>query len=232
MKRWNDIEIGIATNMLLSGNSYTEIGRVLDRTSKSVANILNKRGHSALALKKQTINCRVCKNEFTTGSDSREYTCSDVCFVEFSQWNRVGPKHKQEHKSCKFCGRIIQGRRIKIFCNNACSASYRRHQIFEEIESGVIYPTLMMKKYLIHKHGNQCMECGWNKINPISGLVPVQLDHIDGDSDNNDLNNVRLLCPNCHSLTPTYGSLNKNGSNSKKNKRKLEHYHKTKHIGM
>ena len=44
---------------------------------------------------------------------------------------------------------------------------------------------------------------------PTSGKVPIELDHIDGNSENNSLENLRILCPNCHSLTPTYKSSNK-----------------------
>ena len=50
--------------------------------------------------------------------------------------------------------------------------------------------------------------CDWNKKNLLTTRIPIQLNHIDGNSDNNKLNNVELLCPNCHSLTPNYGSLN------------------------
>lgn len=38
--------------------------------------------------------------------------------------------------------------------------------------------------------------------------LAFQLDHIDGDETNNLLENLRILCPNCHSQTPTYGSRN------------------------
>lgn len=50
----------------------------------------------------------------------------------------------------------------------------------------------------------KCEGCGivdWNG-KPIS----LQLDHIDGCPTNHLLENLRLLCPNCHSQTPTYGS--------------------------
>lgn len=39
--------------------------------------------------------------------------------------------------------------------------------------------------------------------------IPLQLDHIDGNSNDNTLSNLRLLCPNCHSQTETYCGKNK-----------------------
>lgn len=38
--------------------------------------------------------------------------------------------------------------------------------------------------------------------------IPLELDHIDGNNKNNFLINLRLLCPNCHALTPTYRTKN------------------------
>lgn len=50
----------------------------------------------------------------------------------------------------------------------------------------------------------RCAECGceprWNE-KPLT--LPV--DHIDGDHSNNEFSNLRFLCPNCHSQTPTHG---------------------------
>ena len=61
------------------------------------------------------------------------------------------------------------------------------------------------------------MECGWCEINKYSGNVPIELEHIDGNSENNSLENLKLLCPNCHSLTPTYKALNTgNGRHSRR----------------
>lgn len=49
-----------------------------------------------------------------------------------------------------------------------------------------------------------CALCG---IEPFWNGQPLvfHLDHEDGDRSNNDRSNLRLLCPNCHSQTPTYG---------------------------
>jgi hypothetical protein len=49
----------------------------------------------------------------------------------------------------------------------------------------------------------KCVKCGWAKISP-DGRLPLELDHINGDSRDNRFKNLRILCPNCHSLTPTY----------------------------
>ena len=89
---------------------------------------------------------------------------------------------------------------------------------YNKIESGDIgLPPRQYKNYLIEKYGNKCMECGWGEKNPTTNKIPIELEHIDGDSTNNNLSNLKLLCPNCHSLTSTYKGANKgNGRYSRK----------------
>ena len=48
-----------------------------------------------------------------------------------------------------------------------------------------------------------------NPINPFTGNVPLEIEHIDGDANNTSPDNVTLLCPNCHSLTSTYRGANR-----------------------
>lgn len=58
----------------------------------------------------------------------------------------------------------------------------------------------------------KCESCGL--IEWLNSPIPLELDHINGKSDDNRLENLRILCPNCHALTPTYRGKNKSKSGS------------------
>tara|TARA_R110000868_G_scaffold322391_9_gene583326 strand:+ start:4578 stop:5006 length:429 start_codon:yes stop_codon:yes gene_type:complete len=58
------------------------------------------------------------------------------------------------------------------------------------------------KKHLVKIKGHSCEECKiteWNK-----KQLTLELDHVDGNRTNNNLENLKLLCPNCHSQTRTW----------------------------
>ena len=98
---------------------------------------------------------------------------------------------------------------VRKYCSRKCNKQFNTKTIFQRIESGdSTVSSKMCKVYLIEQRGNKCEECGWSKTNVVTGNVPIELEHVDGNSENNNINNLKLLCPNCHSLTPTYKSLN------------------------
>lgn len=71
------------------------------------------------------------------------------------------------------------------------------------------YQTLKLKKRLIKEKvlENKCTSCGlieWQ-----GKEIALHLDHKDGDNHNHKLDNLRLLCPNCHSQTDTWCGKNK-----------------------
>lgn len=94
----------------------------------------------------------------------------------------------------------------KKCCSYACSIKLRHKQKFVLVEQGTA-SAKYVKRYLVNKHGNNCLDpsCAWDfSKRPIN----VELEHIDGNSENNTLANCTLLCPNCHSQTSTYKAKN------------------------
>jgi len=62
--------------------------------------------------------------------------------------------------------------------------------------------------------GHKCENCGlekWQNEN-----IPLEIHHLDGDKLNNELENLQLLCPNCHALTNNW-----RGKNIKKTEQKV-----------
>ncbi len=54
----------------------------------------------------------------------------------------------------------------------------------------------------------ECELCGWSRVS-VDGRLPLELDHINGRPEDNRIENLRILCPNCHSLQPTHRGKNK-----------------------
>lgn len=215
MKRWTEDEIDECLLLLNEGKNYNYISSKLKRSKKSVEEKLKKLGYSYRKVNKDNSDfkihkdCEYCKTPFVSYIKHNRKFCSQSCSASYN--NTL----KKANKKCLNCGIEIPKR--NKYCSVRCQWTYKSDIIKHRIESGdtTLHPT-QYKKYLINKHGNKCMKCGWCEVNPQTKNVPIQLDHINGDSDDNRLINLRLLCPNCHSLTPTYGILNKGNGRSER----------------
>jgi len=95
--------------------------------------------------------------------------------------------------------------------------NYSLEKVFVENSS---YSQLLVKRYYMDQCENKaCSICDikdWQE----KPLI-LELDHINGINNDNRIENLRLLCPNCHSQTPTYKSKNGNRGCKKVSDKKL-----------
>ena len=146
-----------------------------------------------------------CKNGCGTPVFSRRAIakyCSIACRNAF---------YKKPRGRCPSCEGSLS-RPGQKYCSIACQKQFQYRQKLQQLENGTYRTTnfrCFVRTYLVEKLGERCARCGWNERNPKTGRVPIEVEHIDGNFENNLPENLTLLCPNCHSLTETFRGLNR-----------------------
>jgi YHS domain-containing protein len=145
------------------------------------------------------VNCSTCDKEVNKKpSQVKAYKnlfCSRECAHKHKARTRV-------IKSCACCGKEVsttlseykKSKKGNVFCNRSCATVFNN----TEYRSGTNNPNWKnvssSYRFLVFKtKAKVCERCGYNTIPEI-----LQVHHKDMDRTNNVLENLEILCPNCH----------------------------------
>lgn len=162
--------------------------------------------------------CRKCFESFPNGKEIdgiyRNLSKRRFCL----SCSPFGLKNRKdltkETKYCLICSREIKTKGKK-YCSHKCQADSRYRNYIDRwqqgLEDGLKGETGVsghIRRWMKETYDEKCSQCGWAEVNQFTNSIPIRLDHIDGNWQNCRPENFRFLCPNCDSLTATYGSLN------------------------
>ena len=146
------------------------------------------------------IECQVCKKEFNTARG---------LFGHKRVHNKLGGSYSVSRKkneyhpyNCLNCGNECKTHPSKInkYCSASCQQEFQWNDTKRQIEEG---NKPANNRYITERDGYSCKECGISEW--LGKSLTLDLDHIDGNPKNNSPDNLRLVCPNCHRQTPTWG---------------------------
>lgn len=130
---------------------------------------------------------------------------------------------RKPRRKCKNCNKECNNP-VKFYCNNICQFKYQNQLKIKKWLNGndIGYTTNgqtrpFIRNYLISQANSSCEVCGWNKKNLITNKSTLEIHHKDGNYKNNKINNLQVLCPNCHSLTKFHKNLNKGRGREQRN---------------
>jgi len=150
----------------------------------------------------------------------RNKYCSHSCAAAFN--NKGIRRHGLPPTTCKNCG-IKNRDSQRIYCSVHCQKQYEWKERKKHIlETGSVndFDARIAKRYLKEKDGIKCGIC--KRTSWMGKEIPLILDHVDGNSENNKLDNLRLVCGNCDMLLPTYKNKNKGNGRHLRRKRYAE----------
>jgi hypothetical protein len=153
-------------------------------------------------IKERNLRCSICAKK-------RRAIINAACF---ERRNKAGLRHITA--SCTYCKKDYKRDKYSKgnpFCSSICKGQFvfnqkqnKRKLLFEK---GKLKYRRRLRAILLERFGSKCQICNNTKWN--NQPIPLQVDHIDGNSTNNLPNNLRMICHNCDALLPTFAGKNR-----------------------
>ena len=196
----------------MSKLSHSEAGKLGYLKAKDT--LQQKHQQKIIEYNKNPKLCKCCNKPIPYEKRQNNF-CNQSCAASYN--NTIRQRNTSELRICLNCGNPLNPKQHK-FCSNKCQNEFQHKEYIEKWKSGKMDGTIgeygiskHIRRYMLEKANHKCEKCGWSQINPVTGNTPLEIHHIDGDYTNNTEENLEVLCPNCHSLTPNYKSMNKEG---------------------
>lgn len=153
--------------------------------------------------------CKCCKNKIPF-EKRFNFFCSMSCSSKINNKYFIKRPSKYPEKECLWCLKYI-GRKKYNCCSIECYKKYNFMLSFIDwYYTGNNNNPKSLKSFLETIYGYKCVICENN--NHDGESIVLELDHIDGNYLNNNIKNIRLLCPNCHSQTENFSGKNRGKS--------------------
>ena len=210
----------------MSNNKKEHLDKIRELSIQTCKNAKKHREEEYLKTPKL---CLHCGKPIPYEDHKRKKFCNSSCAASYNNTKRVTVEKKPKY--CKYCGKLITKSKgeswteyqKRKYCCFDCYVHFNTSEYLRKWKSGEVSGSIpsggindTLRKYLLDKYNNQCAICGWNKVNPYTKTVPLEIHHIDRNSDNNTEENLIVLCPCCHSLTKNYKGANINLSKRSK----------------
>lgn len=129
------------------------------------------------------MNCKFCGLE-----TKNEKFCSSSCAARFNLPKRTGMKYKKREKSHK--------KEVVSICRAIIAWMFFSAPASDKT----------IRSFLIECHDGCCQSCSFFGLNPKTNKSILQLHHKNGIHEDSSIDNLEILCPNCHAMTDGYGN--------------------------
>ena len=158
--------------------------------------------------------CPTCDKEL---QNQNNICCSRSCAATLARSKKI-----IKTSACLWCqATITLGGK---YCNNnhKCLNEHKHDKRLVEYKKGNLegLGKNFFKQMVTDRDGYKCSCCGTHEW--MGKPIVLDLEHIDGNSENNSEENLTLLCPNCHSQTPTFKGANRGNGRAARRKRYAE----------
>jgi 5-methylcytosine-specific restriction endonuclease McrA len=149
-------------------------------------------------------HCKFC-NQIIDYLKRRQIFCGHSCSASYNNKNKI----QKSIWTCIGCNKVNLTARGKTrkYCDNRCQQIETKNNSYEKLKNGEITNRFTIKNILVRYFGHRCSSCNLSEW--LGVPIPLEVDHINGDASNNVISNLRLLCPNCHGITPTWKGRNR-----------------------